>query len=195
VKTRLVRADERGAIIDAAAALAKGELVAFPTDTVYGLAAGHGHIKKLYAAKERPPEKRIAVLLADAGNLEQGAIVTPIARKLAQRFWPGPLTIILTAPGRGTVAFRVPDHQVARQLLAASGGGLPVTSANRSGGAECRTAAEVIAQLDGRISLVLDGGQTPGGIASTVVDCTGEDLVVLREGAIPRDALLEAVVA
>ena len=195
MKTRLVRADERGAIIEAAAALARGELVAFPTDTVYGLAAGHGHIKKLYAAKERPPEKRIAVLLADAGNLEQGAIVTPIARKLAQRFWPGPLTIILTAPGRGTVAFRVPDHQVARQLLAASGGGLPVTSANRSGSAECRTAQEVLAQLDGRISLVLDGGQTPGGIASTIVDCTGEELVVLREGAIPRDALLEAVVA
>lgn len=193
MKTRLVRADERGAIIEAAAALAKGELVAFPTDTVYGLAAGHGHIKKLFVAKERPPEKRIAVLLADAGNLEQSAIVTPVARKLAQRFWPGPLTIILTAPGRGTVAFRVPDHQVARQLLAASGGGLPVTSANRSGGAECRTAQEVIAQLDGRISLVLDGGPTPGGIASTIVDCTGEDLVVLREGAIPREALLEAV--
>jgi L-threonylcarbamoyladenylate synthase len=195
VRTRLIRAEQPGAIMEAATTLAKGELVAFPTDTVYGLAAGHGHIRKLFAAKERPPEKRIAVLLADAGNLDASAIVTPVARKLARRFWPGPLTIVLTAPGRGTVAFRVPDHQVARQLLAASGGGLPVTSANRSGGSDCRTAEEVVAQLDGRIALVLDGGRTPGGVASTVVDCTGDEIVVLREGAIPRDALLEAAAA
>lgn len=192
MKTRLVSADVPGAIMDAAAALGRGELVAFPTDTVYGLAAGHGYIKKLYAAKGRPPEKRIAVLLADAGNLEQSAIVTPVARKLAKRFWPGPLTIVLTAPGRGTLAFRVPDHDVARQLIGASGGGLPVTSANRSGGPDCRTAEDVMAQLDGRISLVLDGGRTPGGVASTVVDCTTDEVVILREGAIPREALLEA---
>ena len=192
MKTRLIRAEQSGAIAEAAAALASGELVAFPTDTVYGLAAGHGHIRKLFVAKDRPPEKRIPVLLADAANLDASAIVTPIARRLAERFWPGPLTIVLTAPGRGTLAFRVPDHVVARQLIAASGGGLPVTSANRSGGAECRTAQEVMAQLDGRIEVVLDGGRTPTGVASTVVDCSGEKLVILREGAIPRDALLEA---
>ena len=192
MKTRLIRAEQSGAIGEAAAALARGELVAFPTDTVYGLAAGHGHVRKLFVAKERPPEKRIPVLLADAANLEASAIVTPIARRLAERFWPGPLTIVLTAPRRGTLAFRVPDHPVARQLIAASGGGLPVTSANRSGGSECRTAQEVVAQLDGRIELVLDGGRTPTGVASTVVDCTGDSLVILREGAIPRDALLEA---
>ena len=195
MKTRLIRAEESGAITEAAAALARGELVAFPTDTVYGLAAGHGHIKKLFVAKDRPAEKRIPVLLADAANLNASAIVTPIARRLAERFWPGPLTIVLTAPRRGTLAFRVPDHAVARQLLAASGGGLPVTSANRSGGAECHTAQEVLAQLNGRIELVLDGGPTPGGVASTVVDCSGEQLVILREGAITRDALFEAAVA
>ena len=195
MKTRLIRAEESGAITEAAAALARGELVAFPTDTVYGLAAGHGHIKKLFVAKDRPAEKRIPVLLADAANLNASAIVTPIARRLAERFWPGPLTIVLTAPRRGTLAFRVPDHAVARQLLAASGGGLPVTSANRSGGAECHTAEEVLAQLNGRIELVLDGGPTPGGVASTVVDCSGEQLVILREGAITRDALFEAAVA
>jgi len=195
VKTRLIRAEESGAITEAAAALARGELVAFPTDTIYGLAAGHGHIKKLFVAKDRPAEKRIPVLLADAANLENSAIVTPIARRLAERFWPGPLTIVLTAPRRGTLAFRVPDHAVARQILAASGGGLPVTSANRSGGAECHTAQEVLEQLNGRIELVLDGGPTPGGVASTVVDCSGEQLVILREGAITRDALFEAAVA
>lgn len=195
MKTRLIRADATGAITEAAAALARGELVAFPTDTVYGLAAGHGHIKKLFLAKQRPAERRIPVLLADAANLEASAIVTPLARRLAATFWPGPLTIVLTAPGRGTLGFRVPDHVVARQLLAASGGGLPVTSANRSGGPECRTAAEVLAQLDGRIQLVLDGGSTPGGVASTVVDCSGDEPVILREGAIARDALLRAAAA
>ncbi len=195
VRTRLIGAAAGGAIAEAAAALARGELVAFPTDTVYGLAAGHGHVKELFVAKDRPPKKRIPVLLADAANLEARAIVTPLARRLAARFWPGPLTIVLTAPGRGTLGFRVPDHAVARQLLDASGGGLPVTSANRSGASECRTAQEVLAQLEGRIHLVLDGGTTPGGVASTLVDCTGEEPVVLREGAIPRDVLLEAALA
>ncbi len=195
MKTRLINAGAPGAIAEAAAALARGELVAFPTDTVYGLAAGHGHTKKLFVAKGRPPEKRIPVLLADAANLDASAIVTPLARRLAHRFWPGPLTIVLTAPGRGTLGFRVPHHAIARQLLAASGGGLPVTSANRSGETECRTAGNVLAQLEGRIHLVLDGGRTPGGVASTVVDCTGEEPVIVRQGAIPRDVLLRAAAA
>jgi len=151
VKTRLLAADSPGAVEEAAAALARGELVAFPTDTVYGLSAGHEHVRKLYGAKDRPKEKRIPVLLSDTGNLEASAIVTPVARALAQRFWPGPLTIVLVAPRRGTMAFRVPDHPLARRLIAASGGGLPVTSANRSGEPDARTAQEVIAQLDGRM--------------------------------------------
>jgi L-threonylcarbamoyladenylate synthase len=192
MQTRLIRADESGAVAEAAAALSRGELVAFPTDTVYGLAAGHGHVLKLFDAKERPREKRIPVLLADTSNLEASAIVTPLARRLAQRFWPGALSIILTAPGRGTLAFRVPDHGLARQLLAAAGGGLPVTSANRSGAGECLTADEVLAQLDGRIELILDGGRCPGGV-STVVDCTGEDPIIVREGTIPAEALQAAL--
>lgn len=193
MQTRLVRADEPGAIAQAAAALARGALVAFPTDTVYGLTAGHDHILELFGAKGRPRSRRIPVLLADAANLEASAIVTPVARRLAERFWPGPLTIVLTAPGRGTVAFRVPDHTVARQLIAAAGGGLPVTSANRSGGPECRTAEDVREQLEGRVHLILDGGRTPGGVASTVVDCTGEEPAILREGAVPREALEKAL--
>jgi L-threonylcarbamoyladenylate synthase len=176
VKTRLLAADSPGAVEEAAAALAQGELVAFPTDTVYGLSAGQEHVRKLYGAKDRPRDKRIPVLLSDAANLEASAIVTPAARALARRFWPGPLTIVLVAP----------RHALARRLIAATGGGLPVTSANRSGGPDARTAEEVIAQLDGRIALVLDGGTTPGGVSSTVVDCTSEQVKILREGAIAR---------
>ena len=184
MKTRLLQADAPGAVEEAAAALARGELVAFPTDTVYGLAAGHDHLRKLYVAKDRPKGKRIPGLLSDVTNLEASALVTPAARALAERFWPGPLTLVLVAPRRGTLAFRVPDHPVARRLIAASGGGLPVTSANRSGQSASRSAEEVIAQLDGRIALVLDGGRTTGGVASTVVDCTSDQIKVLREGAI-----------
>ena len=184
MKTRLLAADAPGAVEEAATALARGDLVAFPTDTVYGLAAGHDHLRKLYVAKDRPKDKRIAVLLSDASNLEASAKVTPAARALAARFWPGPLTLVLVAPRRGTLAFRVPDHPVARRLIAASGGGLPVTSANRSGQPDTRTAEEVLAQLDGRIALVLDGGKTTGGVPSTIVDCTTAEPKVVREGAI-----------
>lgn len=184
MNTRLLRADAPGAVEEAAAALARGDLVAFPTDTVYGLAAGHGHIRKLYVAKDRPKDKRIPVLLADAANLAASAMVTPAARALAARFWPGPLTIVLVAPRRGTLAFRVPANDIARRLLAASGGGLPVTSANRSGRPDATTAEEVVAQLDSRVALVLDGGRTPGGVPSTVVDCSVEPIRILREGAI-----------
>lgn len=184
METRLLRADERGAVEEAAAALGRGEVVAFPTDTVYGLAAGHGNIDKLFRAKSRPREKRIPILLSDASNLEASAIVTPAARALAARFWPGPLTLVLSAPRRGSLAFRVPANDVARRLIAASGGGLPVTSANLSGHPDATTAEDVLAQLAGRIALVLDGGRTPGGVPSTIVDCTANGVRIIREGAI-----------
>jgi len=184
MKTRLLQAEAPGAVEEAAAALARGELVAFPTDTVYGLAAGHDDLQKLYVAKDRPKEKRIPVLLSDATNLEASAMVTPAARALAAAFWPGPLTLVLVAPRRGTIAFRVPDHPVARRLIAASGGGLPVTSANRSGQPDCRNAQEVLAQLDGRIALVLDGGATVGDKPSTIVDCTTDRIEIKRQGMI-----------
>lgn len=189
MKTRLIKADAPGAVEQAAEALTRGEVVAFPTDTVYGVAAGHGHIDALFVAKRRPRDKRIPVLLSDASHLEASAIVTPAARALAARYWPGPLTIVLTAPRRGSLAFRVPANDVARRLIAASGGGLPVTSANLSGRPDATTAAEVLAQLGGRIALVLDGGRTPGGGPSTVVDCTGPEVRVVREGAIPASEI------
>lgn len=193
MKTRLLSADAPHAVEEAAAALGRGELVAFPTDTVYGLAAGHDHVRKLYDAKDRPKEKRIPVLLSDAANLEASALVTPAARALAARFWPGPLTLVLVAPRRGTIAFRVPDNTVARRLIAASGGGLPVTSANRSGQPDAKTAQEVIDQLDGRVALVLDGGPVSGGVPSTVVDCTTEQIKILREGAISAAEIQDAL--
>jgi L-threonylcarbamoyladenylate synthase len=193
MKTRLIKADAPGAVEEAAAALGRGAVVAFPTDTVYGLAAGHGNIDALFKAKDRPREKRIAVLLSDASHLETSAIVTPAARALAARYWPGALTIVLSAPRRGSLAFRVPASDVARRLIAASGGGLPVTSANVSGRADATTAEEVLAQLDGRIALVIDGGRTPGGIPSTVVDCSGPEIKILREGAIPASEIVRVV--
>src|SRR4030095_8954137 len=104
MKTRLLAADAPGAVEEAAAALSRGELVAFPTDTVYGLAAAHGRGGTLYGAKDGPKEKRIPVLLSDASNLEASAQVTPAARALAERFWPGPLTLVLDATRPGTTA-------------------------------------------------------------------------------------------
>ncbi len=193
MKTRVLKADATGAVEEAAAALNRGEVVAFPTDTVYGVAAGHGHIEALFKAKGRPKDKRIPVLLSDASHLEASAIVTPAARALAARFWPGPLTIVLVAPRRGTVAFRVPANALARRLIAASGGGLPVTSANLSGRPDATTAAEVLEQLEGRIALVIDGGTAPGGTPSTVVDCTGAEPRILREGAVSAKEIERAI--
>jgi len=193
VRTRLLKADASGAVEEAAKLLARGQVVAFPTDTVYGAAAAHGHEDALFAAKGRPEDKPVPILLSDASQLETSAIVTPSARALAGRFWPGPLTIVLAAPGRGTVGFRVPASDLARRLIAASGGELPVTSANLSGHPDATTAQEVLAQLEGRIALVLDGGRTSGGVPSTVVDCTGPDVRILREGAIPEHEIRDAV--
>ena len=193
MKTRLLPADAPGAVEEAANALANGELVAFPTDTVYGLAAGHDHLGKLYVAKGRRKDKRIPVLLSDAANLEASAMVTPAARALAARFWPGPLSLVLVAPRRGTIAFRVPANDLARRLIAASGGGIPVTSANGSGRPDSTTAAGVMEQLDGRIAIVLDGGTCAVGQPSTVVDCSTEPITILRVGAISAALIEEAL--
>src|SRR5438045_8935983 len=150
VKTRLLAADSPGAVEEAAAALARGELVAFPTDTVYGLSAGQEHVRKLYGAKDRPKEKRIPVLLSDIGNLDASAIVTPSARALARRFWPGPLTIVLVAPRRGSLGFRVPERAVARRQIPASRGAPPASTANRSTRAVGRTAPDASTGHAGR---------------------------------------------
>jgi len=189
--TRLLTPDQ----IDLAAQLLREQrLVAFPTDTVYGLgtlAFDGPTALKLYVAKERPPEKAIPILMADISDLDQVAInVPPIAYRLMEAFWPGALTIVvpkqpaipIEVSTTNTVAVRIPALDLARDLMRLTGP-LAVTSANRSSGPNPRTAQEVLNQLGGRIDAILDGGTTPGGVPSTVIDCTQLTPVILREGA------------
>jgi L-threonylcarbamoyladenylate synthase len=181
--------------------LKTGGLVAFPTDTVYGLGAPAfigKSIESIYIAKDRPVEKSIPILIGDIEDLVKvSADIPEIALKLAARFWPGPLTLVIPkrpelpkeVSSTSTVGVRLPDHPVARSLLRLAGP-LAVTSANLSGQPSPSTAEEVFGQLAGRIALILDGGKTPGGIPSTVVDCLGVELQILREGPISKDEIL-----
>ncbi len=186
--------------------LRRGGIVAVPTDTVYGIAADMAlpdAIERLFAAKRRPPEKAVAVLLADASQAEALGVMSPAARVLGERFWPGGLTLVLPvrsgvhlprvlAGGAQTIGVRVPDHPVPR-ALAAILGPLPTTSANVSGEPDARDAQEIAGRLGEALALVIDGGPIRGGLASTVVDCTGERPVVRRLGAIPEAEIARAL--
>lgn len=194
----------------AARALSDGLVVAIPTDTVYGLAAAIDRpdaIERLYAIKGRPVEKAIPVLIADPADVH---ILTPrlsaTAERLARTFWPGALTLVvpalpglpqrvttLASDGIMTVAVRVPDNALARAIIAASGGALAVTSANRSGAAPAVEARDVRELGLPKSVLVIDGGRAPGGMPSTIVAATAEEPEVLREGAIPASAIAEAL--
>ena len=201
--TKILHADSLETIQLALNILQAGGLVAFPTDTVYGLGAlafNGQAVKSIYAAKDRPVEKAIPILIADMDDLTKVASSVPdMAKKFASRFWPGPLTLVVpklaTLPdavsATDTVAVRVPDHEVARTLLRATGP-MAVTSANISGQFSPTTAEEVFAQLGGRITLIIDGGRTPGGVPSTLADCTGTHPTILREGPISLQELLSA---
>lgn len=206
-------ADGPSARAAAARVLAAGGLVALPTDTVYGIAvalATPGGIERLFAAKSRPPDKAIALLLADTDQAPEIGVMNAAATSLAQAFWPGGLTLVVPrrtdrplpaaltggalAPGAIlTVGLRVPDHDAPRALARAVGP-VPTTSANRSGEPEARDADEIEARLGDAVDLILDGGPSTGGPASTVVDCTGDRPTVLRVGAIPV-AEIEAILA
>src|SRR5512138_2339689 len=178
MNTLIVSSDSPAAIQEALEILNSGGLVAFPTDTVYGvgaLAFDGKAVEAIYAAKDRPIEKAIPVLIAEAEDVENvGRDFPEPARRLAARFWPGPLTILVpkrldlpeAVSATTTVGVRVPDHAVARLLLRAAGP-MAVTSANISGAQSPVMAQEVYEQLDGRIALIIDGGKTPGGIPST----------------------------
>ena len=158
---------------------------------------------KLYIAKLRSLDKAIPILLADPADLDKcGARREPGARRLAERFWPGPLTMVVprsaqvpdeVTSGGDSVAVRVPDHPLARALIREAGAPLATTSANLSGGPSPVTAHEVSAQLAGRVALILDGGRCPGGVASTVVDLTGSSPVIRRPGSISLEEILEPV--
>jgi len=201
MNTDILSAQDPLALLRALEILQLGGLVAFPTDTVYGvgaLAFNGAAVESIYAAKGRPVEKAIPVLIGDADDLAKvSAEVPEIALKLAARFWPGPLTMVVPKhPGlpravsaTATVGVRIPDNPVARALLRLAGP-MAVTSANLSGQRSPSTALEVFAQLGGRIALILDGGKTPGGVPSTVVDCVGAELQVLRAGPITRSEIL-----
>ena len=197
-------ADE--AALDAAtSALDAGGLVVFPTDTVYGLAARpelQAATAALFEAKSRPRDLTIPVLVAAPDEMGSLAVVDGTAEKLAERFWPGALTIVLPRTERsrawdlgaelGTVALRMPDHAVALEVLRRNGP-LATTSANRSGEptpADCEGAR---AALGGSVAVYLCAGPAPGGTASTIVDLTGSEPRVLREGALPSTQVLGAL--
>ena len=204
MQTDILPAGSSDAIPRALEILRAGGLVAFPTDTVYGvgsLAFDRKAVESIYTAKDRPIEKAIPVLIGDTDDLDKIAMDIPnMALKLASHFWPGPLTILVPKqPGlpeavsaTSTVGVRVPDHEVARALLRAAGP-MAVTSANISGQANPTTAEEAFTQLNGRIGLIIDGGKTPGGVPSTLVDCSGENIRILREGPIAEEELLSVL--
>jgi L-threonylcarbamoyladenylate synthase len=194
-----------------ARALRVGQVVAIPTDTVYGLAAAIDRpdaIERLYAIKGRPAEKAIPVLISDLEHVRRlSPHLSSIAARLARSFWPGALTLVLpalpelprsvtdvTSDGMHTVAVRVPDNALARAIIAAAGGALAVTSANRSGAAPAVEAREVDGLQLSQPLLVIDGGRAPGGVPSTVVLATSEQPEVLREGAISASAIAAALV-
>lgn len=182
----------------ALATLRRGGIVAMPTDTVYGIGVAldaPDGLQRLFAAKDRPLDRAIVLLVADQEQAATVGVFSPASRALAERFWPGGLTLVLAqAPGArlpdvltggaATIGVRIPDHDCPRELARALGP-LPVTSANLSGQTPAADASGVLTQLASRIDLVLDGGPARGGVASTVVDCSGEAPKVLREGAIP----------
>jgi L-threonylcarbamoyladenylate synthase len=206
--TRILRVEARGAIEAASAAIRAGQLVALPTETVYGIccALEPGALERLVAAKGRGAEKGITLLIERLAQARPLAIVSPAATRLAGAFWPGPLTLVLplrpasdlpalVTGGRDTVGLRVPDMATPRRL-ARRLGPLPLTSANRSGEPDATDAAAVDRALGDRLALILDGGPSPGGTPSTVVSVgeRGEtSFEILRPGALSADAIAEAL--
>jgi L-threonylcarbamoyladenylate synthase len=190
-------------IAQAAEALRRGHMVAFPTDTVYGLGANARDaqaVDKVFAAKGRPSGHPLPVLVPDLAKAAEFAEVNATARKLAAAFWPGPLTLVLpkrrdcplpeaVSAGLGTIGVRAPDHKVALALLAQSGLPIVAPSANRSGQTSPKNAAEVEAELGDRPVLILDGGPAPLGHESTIVSLAEAKPKLLRQGALPREAI------
>lgn len=199
-------APDPAAVAEAVEALRRGALVAFPTDTLYALGADPfrpGALQSVFAAKGREAARAVSLLLADAAMAAPlASAVSPVARALMQRFWPGPLTLIVHAaaglpaglvPPGGGIGLRAPRNAVARALLEAYGGPLVGTSANRAGGPDPRDAAAVLQAVGRYLALLLDGGPTALGAPSSVVDCTADPPRLLRAGALPL-AALQAVV-
>ena len=183
----------------AAALLRGGAIVAFPTDTVYGVGLAVTHrarLAALFELKHRPPDKQVAMLVADlAQAIEAGWEADERAHRLSDRFWPGALTLVLSAAAGGTQGFRVPDHALTIDLIRLTGPIL-ATSANRSGEPDTLGADDVLiafATQQDELDAVLDGGAVPGGVPSTVVDLSVTPARILREGPVTRGSLAEVV--
>ena len=190
-------------IIEAADYLARNEVIAFPTETVYGLGANaksEEAVKKIYEAKGRPSDNPLIVHVASESQLEEFVIdIPPVAKRLMEEFWPGPLTLIMkrkpgqlaesVTAGLETVGVRMPSHPVALALIKASGLPIAAPSANTSGKPSPTTAKHVKDDLDGRIAGIMDGGATGVGVESTVLDCTVEIPVILRPGGVTKEQL------
>lgn len=206
MQTELLSTQDPNAFIKAHEILRHGGVVAFPTDTVYGLAAdvmNSEAIAGLYQAKDRPPDKAIPVLMSKVDDLAVVAInINDTAKRLAEQFWPGAFTMVIprhpSLPEilgeNPTVGVRIPNHQDARKLMDTTGP-LAVTSANISGAENTCNAQEVLEQLGGRIDLILDGGITPGGRPSTVLDCTTPKPRILRPGPITMEDIQRALIS
>ena len=192
------------AINTAARALAEGKLVAFPTETVYGLGADATSdlaVASVFAAKSRPNFNPLIAHVSGLEGAAREAIVTGLAEQLAARFWPGPLTLVLkrrgdaqvsllAGAGLDTLALRAPDHSVAQALLRVFGRPIVAPSANRSGRLSPTAAAHVTDELGEKVGLILDGGPTPLGLESTVVDLSSDEPALVRPGALPREAIV-----
>lgn len=187
---------DQAALREAADVLASGGLVILPTETVYGLAARPevpGAMERLCAAKGRATAKPVALFARDLLQVERrGAKLGKAGRILAERFWPGPMTLVVPTP-KGREGFRIPDHPVPLRLLEICGDVVAVTSANRSGEGDARTADEAVAQLGRWVGLVLDAGPAGMALPSTVVEVGLEGVSVLRRGTIPEDAIRQAL--
>jgi L-threonylcarbamoyladenylate synthase len=188
----------------AADVLRSGGVVAYPTDTLYGLAVdprSDEAVARLFDLKGRDAASAIALIAADARTAAQAGTFGAIERQLAAAFWPGPLTIVIRATGNmaaalspaGTIGVRVPAHAVARQLSSAFGECITATSANRTGARPCVTADEVAEALAENVDLVIDGGPSPGGAPSTIVEVIGGRVTLHRAGAVPWERVLESV--
>ncbi len=190
---------------EAVRVLRDGGLVCYPTDTVYGIGAAAGDdaaVRRLFAVKGRSPDKPLPLLLADVSDAARVAEVTPLAKALACRFWPGALTIVmrkvvsyrsLALAGGDTVALRVPDHGLVRRIVRALGEPITGTSANRAGTRALMSAAEVACQMGEMVELIIDGGQSRTGLESTVIDITHDEPEIVREGAVSRGEVEKAL--
>jgi tRNA threonylcarbamoyl adenosine modification protein (Sua5/YciO/YrdC/YwlC family) len=184
---------DAGRLDPALQALARGELIVIPTETVYGLAADPripAAMERMFDAKGRPREKPVTLMASGLDQvLRHGCALSPAARALAAKYWPGPLTLVLPL-GDAMEGFRIPDHAVTLELLKKAGTVLAVTSANASGEPPATTADDAVRALGSWVSVVIDSGPSPGGVPSTVVRVVGDSVEILREGAIGKTDIL-----